>query len=66
MFNPQLTHGLSEARQGDLRRAEERSRNVAIVRSSRRSLVARLLQIPSRVPRPAQPTAEMVPSHAGR
>jgi hypothetical protein len=66
MFNPQLAQAFSQARQQELRRAAERSRSVALVRPSRRSLIAQLRQVLNRAPRPAQPTTEMLPSHAGR
>jgi hypothetical protein len=66
MFNSQLAHALSQARQDDLRRAAERSRQMALARPSRPSLIARLQQILSRAPHPAQPTTEMVPTHASR
>jgi hypothetical protein len=67
MSNSQLAHALSQARQDDLRRAAECSRHVALVRPARPSLIARLQQILSRAPHPAQPAAAgMVPTHAGR
>jgi hypothetical protein len=66
MFNPQFAHAFSQARQEELRRAADRSREVALVRPPRPSLIARLHQVLSRGNHRAQPTADIVASHAGR